>query len=47
LNTGNAKWGQYQALIAEGWAMLRYFIDGRDDGKDTPSVGAGTCTPIQ
>jgi hypothetical protein len=27
LNTGNAKWGQYQALIAAGWGMLRYFID--------------------
>jgi hypothetical protein len=23
------------------------FIEGRDDGKDTPSVEAGTCTLIQ
>jgi hypothetical protein len=23
------------------------FIEGHDDGKDTPTVESGTCTPIQ
>ena len=50
LSAGTIIFGVYRFNLVNNRFINFYpygFIEGRDDGKDTPGVEAGTCTLIQ